>query len=242
MELPYSIEELRQATHDTLAANEIGSCYVRPIAFRGYGELGINPLNCPVDVVIAVWPWGAYLGEEALTSGVRVTDVLVAPHRPEHGAGGGQGLRSVPQLAAREDRGAEGRLRRGDPAERAGLPRRRLGRERVRRARRRARRRRRPRRPACRASRARRSCGSRATWATRCSSATSCAPTCTTRTRCSSRAPPRRSRRSARSTTTRSAPARSRSASSRSSSPSRTGRSPLSDEYLDFPTVTPARS
>ena len=67
LELPFSQEELRQATHDTLAANEIGSCYVRPIAFRGYGELGINPLNCPVDVVIAVWPWGAYLGEEALT-------------------------------------------------------------------------------------------------------------------------------------------------------------------------------
>ena len=57
MDLPYSQDELRQATHDTLAANEIGSCYVRPIAFRGYGELGINPLNCPVDVVIAVWPW-----------------------------------------------------------------------------------------------------------------------------------------------------------------------------------------
>ena len=73
MDLPYSQEELRQATHDMLAANEMGSCYVRPIAFRGYGELGINPLNCPVDVVIAVWPWGAYLGEEALESGVRVT-------------------------------------------------------------------------------------------------------------------------------------------------------------------------
>src|SRR6195952_2700117 len=73
MDLPYSIDELRRATHDTLAANEMGSCYIRPIAFRGYGELGINPLNCPVDVVIAVWPWGAYLGEEALQSGVRVT-------------------------------------------------------------------------------------------------------------------------------------------------------------------------
>jgi branched-chain amino acid aminotransferase len=73
MDLPYTFEELRRATHDVLAANEIGSCYVRPIAFRGYGELGVNPLNCPVDVVIAVWPWGAYLGEEALTHGVRVT-------------------------------------------------------------------------------------------------------------------------------------------------------------------------
>jgi branched-chain amino acid aminotransferase len=72
MQLPYSLEELRQATHDVIAANGIETCYVRPLAFRGYGELGINPLNCPVDVIIAVWPWGAYLGEEALEHGVRV--------------------------------------------------------------------------------------------------------------------------------------------------------------------------
>ena len=72
MQLPYSIEELRQATHDVIAANGLETCYVRPLAFRGYGELGINPLNCPVDVIIAVWPWGAYLGEEALEHGVRV--------------------------------------------------------------------------------------------------------------------------------------------------------------------------
>ena len=72
MQLPYSIEELRQATHDVIAANGLDTCYVRPLAFRGYGELGINPLNCPVDVIIAVWPWGAYLGEEALEHGVRV--------------------------------------------------------------------------------------------------------------------------------------------------------------------------
>jgi branched-chain amino acid aminotransferase len=72
MQLPYSLEDLRQATHDVIAANNIETCYVRPLAFRGYGELGINPLNCPVDVIIAVWPWGAYLGEEALDKGVRV--------------------------------------------------------------------------------------------------------------------------------------------------------------------------
>ena len=72
MQLPYSIEELRQATHEVIAANGLETCYVRPLAFRGYGELGINPLNCPVDVIIAVWPWGAYLGEEALEHGVRV--------------------------------------------------------------------------------------------------------------------------------------------------------------------------
>ena len=72
LELPYSTDELRAAVHETLAANELETCYVRPIVFRGYGEMGINPLNCPVDVVIAVWPWGAYLGEEALEHGVRV--------------------------------------------------------------------------------------------------------------------------------------------------------------------------
>jgi branched-chain amino acid aminotransferase len=72
MQLPYGSEELRQATHDVIAANGLDACYVRPIAYRGYGELGINPLNCPIDVVIAVWPWGAYLGEEALEHGVRV--------------------------------------------------------------------------------------------------------------------------------------------------------------------------
>ena len=72
MDLPYSVEELRQATHDVIGVNGLDACYVRPLAFRGYGELGINPLTCPVDVIIAVCPWGAYLGEEALEHGVRV--------------------------------------------------------------------------------------------------------------------------------------------------------------------------
>ena len=72
MDLPYSVDELRQATHDLIGVNGLDACYIRPLAFRGYGELGINPLTCPVDVIIAVWPWGAYLGEEALEHGVRV--------------------------------------------------------------------------------------------------------------------------------------------------------------------------
>jgi branched-chain amino acid aminotransferase len=72
MQLPYSAEELRQATHEVIAANGMEACYVRPLAYRGYAELGINPLTCPVEVIIAVWPWGAYLGEEALEHGVRV--------------------------------------------------------------------------------------------------------------------------------------------------------------------------
>jgi branched-chain amino acid aminotransferase len=72
MELPYSKAELTQATKELIVANDLDSCYIRPIAFRGYGEMGVNPLAAPVDVAIAVWPWGAYLGEEAIEQGARV--------------------------------------------------------------------------------------------------------------------------------------------------------------------------
>ena len=71
MEIPYSDEELRQAVKETIRANGLSSCYIRPLVFRGYGEMGLNPLAAPVNVTIAVWPWGAYLGEEALEAGVR---------------------------------------------------------------------------------------------------------------------------------------------------------------------------
>ena len=72
MELPYSIEELVEATKETIRANDVESCYIRPIAFLGYGEMGLNPLPCPVTVSIAVWPWGTYLGDEGIKHGVRM--------------------------------------------------------------------------------------------------------------------------------------------------------------------------
>jgi branched-chain amino acid aminotransferase len=72
MDLPFSKDELVRATKDVIRANALDACYIRPIAFRGYGEMGVNPLNAPVNVAIAVWPWGAYLGEDALEQGVRV--------------------------------------------------------------------------------------------------------------------------------------------------------------------------
>ena len=72
MELPYSVEELVEATKETIRANKIDSCYVRPLAFLGYGEMGLNPLPCPVNVSIAVWPWGTYLGDEGIKHGVRM--------------------------------------------------------------------------------------------------------------------------------------------------------------------------
>ncbi|HIE34286.1 MAG TPA: branched-chain amino acid transaminase, partial [Candidatus Altiarchaeales archaeon] len=71
MEIPYSIEELSRATKDIIRENGLNACYIRPIVFRGYGEMGLNPLNAPVDVSIAVWPWGTYLGEEGLKNGIR---------------------------------------------------------------------------------------------------------------------------------------------------------------------------
>ncbi len=71
MPIPYTAEELRAATHELIARNGLPSCYIRPIAFRGAGVMGINPLDAPVEVAIAAWPWGAYLGEDAKQHGVR---------------------------------------------------------------------------------------------------------------------------------------------------------------------------
>ena len=74
MEIPFSVDELVQATFDTIQANGLKECYVRPIAYRAFGgEMGVNPAANPVDVAIATWAWGAYLGEEAVTRGVRLT-------------------------------------------------------------------------------------------------------------------------------------------------------------------------
>jgi branched-chain amino acid aminotransferase len=71
MPVPYTLEELRTATHELIAANGLRECYVRPIVFRGYGQMGLYPLDCEVSVSIAAWPWGAYLGEESKLTGIR---------------------------------------------------------------------------------------------------------------------------------------------------------------------------
>ena len=72
MDLPYSVDELCQATVDLIKANDIKSCYIRPLAYYGYGQMGVDPTGAPTDVIIAVWPWDAYLGEEALERGIDV--------------------------------------------------------------------------------------------------------------------------------------------------------------------------
>jgi branched-chain amino acid aminotransferase len=71
MQVPYSVEDLRAATNETLEANSLRECYIRPIAFFGFGQLGVAARSNPVDVAIMAWPWGTYLGEEALSSGIR---------------------------------------------------------------------------------------------------------------------------------------------------------------------------
>jgi branched-chain amino acid aminotransferase len=99
MPIPYSREELRAAVHAVISANELTSCYVRPIVLRGYGQMGLFPLEAPVDVAIAAWEWGAYLGEESLKKGIRAK---VASWRrignntiPATAKAGGQYLNSI---------------------------------------------------------------------------------------------------------------------------------------------------
>ncbi len=71
MELPYSVDELREVTHELIRRNGLTSCYIRPLAFRGYGEMGLFAQSAPIDFIVAVWPWGAYLGEEGKRNGIR---------------------------------------------------------------------------------------------------------------------------------------------------------------------------
>ncbi len=71
MEIPYSKEEFKQAVRNTIKENNLKSCYIRPLVYRGFDQLGINPLKCPVNCAIAVWEWGAYLGEEAIVNGIK---------------------------------------------------------------------------------------------------------------------------------------------------------------------------
>ena len=71
-EIPYTEQQLTEAVKQTIQANKLKACYIRPVVYRGYGEMGVNPMGCPIDVAIAVWEWGAYLGSNALNQGIDV--------------------------------------------------------------------------------------------------------------------------------------------------------------------------
>ena len=72
MEIPYDEAGITEAILDTIRANEFEACYIRPLVYRGYGTMGVNPLRCPVDMLVAVWPLGSYLGDEAIEQGADV--------------------------------------------------------------------------------------------------------------------------------------------------------------------------
>ncbi len=78
IEIPYSLNELKKITVSLIKKNNLKSCYIRPIVYRGYETLGVDPNPCPVNVAIAVWEWGSYLGKDALDNGV---DVMVSSWR-----------------------------------------------------------------------------------------------------------------------------------------------------------------
>jgi branched-chain amino acid aminotransferase len=83
MEIPFSVDEFSSAACELVRVNKIETCYVKPIVLRGYGEVGVNPLGSPIECYMACWPWGAYLGPEALAKGVDVcvsTWTRIAPN------------------------------------------------------------------------------------------------------------------------------------------------------------------
>ena len=82
IDIPFSRDELVEAVKDTVRVNGLDACYIRPIVYLGYGEMGLNPLPCPVNVSIAVWPWGTYLGDEGLKRGVRMKISTWQRHDP----------------------------------------------------------------------------------------------------------------------------------------------------------------
>ena len=99
MDLPFSKEQLREATHELIARNGFSSCYIRPLIYRGHGPMGLDPEDNPVEAMIAVWEWGAYLGEEAKRTGIRAKVSSWRRISPQslqpHSKAGGQYLNSV---------------------------------------------------------------------------------------------------------------------------------------------------
>jgi len=81
-EIPFSQDEINDAIIKTIKENNLSACYIRPLVWRGFGALGVNPFNSPVEVMIAVWEWGAYLGPEALEQGVNVKISTWTRHAP----------------------------------------------------------------------------------------------------------------------------------------------------------------
>jgi len=112
MKLPFSTEQIERACIDTVATNRLAECYIRPLVWRGYAHVGVNPIGTPIEVMVAAYPWGKYLGDDALTKGVAVkigTWARMAPNTlPAMAKAGGNYLNSqLLKLEAVEDGYAE---------------------------------------------------------------------------------------------------------------------------------------
>jgi len=113
MELPFSKEQLGEATHELIGRNGFKSCYIRPLVYRGAGPMGLNPLDNPVEAMIAVWEWGAYLGEEGKRTGVRarvsswrrISPASLVPHAKASGQYLNSVLAKIESLKAGYDEG-----------------------------------------------------------------------------------------------------------------------------------------
>jgi branched-chain amino acid aminotransferase len=99
LDLPFSVEQIREATKELIRRNGFKSCYIRPLAFRGAGEMGLYAPTAPVEVIVAVWPWGAYLGDEGKQAGIRAKVASVRRISPDslipHAKASGQYLNSI---------------------------------------------------------------------------------------------------------------------------------------------------
>jgi branched-chain amino acid aminotransferase len=99
MDMPFSRDQIREATHELIARSGFSSCYIRPLVFRGAGPMGLFPLDNPVEIAVAVWEWGAYLGEEGQRNGIRATMSSWRRISPDslipHAKASGQYLNSV---------------------------------------------------------------------------------------------------------------------------------------------------
>ena len=117
MEPDFTEAEIVAATKEVVRIAEVESCYIRPIMYLGYGEMGLNPLPSHTEVAIACWPWGVYLGAEAMANGCRAMTSSWQHINQNSIAAAGQGHRAVRELLALQGRRAQGRLRRGRPAD-----------------------------------------------------------------------------------------------------------------------------
>ena len=104
MEVPSPAGEFKEACFETIGANEYEDCYLRPVIYRGLDAPGVSR-SCAVDVMIAVWKWGKYLGPEAARARASTSASLLEPHGAEHVSGDGEGHRQLPELDPDQDGG-----------------------------------------------------------------------------------------------------------------------------------------